>query len=483
MITLTAYSRQLRWLLMGLFCLCLAALAALLYNLPSASVARSSAALTQLCSDIAHSVDQVFPDQQRPLAQPEQIDFMQNRLDMGLEQAPGVEGGLWQRQAGFFAYSFPSYNGREVRSHADDTEQQRVLANVNDVAAGDQPLVLQAQQGQTLLQLTAICPLASHEDAVVWLATERGIISNGLLITLTAIITTLAVMLVLIMVLQHRFVSSWYQRRDELAESLQDEDQLVPLTTDIPEMQPMLFLLQASRARIKELQQSLDEVDSRGSEEQRLIEMGQLASALANEVKAPLETIHRRASQLSQVAAKTYQGRLDEILREAAHIEHTLEGLLLLNDRRDIKRTTIQLQPWLNAIANSHRELSESRQVAVTALADEHDSISIDSLQLRYAVDNLVLNALSFAPSGSEVLVRAHQASGRMLISVSDEGPGVSPAMRKQLFDAKARSRKQVYGMGLAMVRTIAHAHGGEVRYEDLTPGGRFIIDLPMTTA
>ena len=97
------------------------------------------------------------------------------------------------------------------------------------------------------------------------------------------------------------------------------------------------------------------------------------------------------------------------------------------------------------------------------------------------AVRNLVENAITYSPEGSEVMVSTY-ANGR--ISVADQGPGIPPEHRGQIFQRFWRgkgSRSGGAGLGLAIVNEIMRAHHGTVSVEDKPEGGTiFTLRFPL---
>ena len=114
---------------------------------------------------------------------------------------------------------------------------------------------------------------------------------------------------------------------------------------------------------------------------------------------------------------------------------------------------------------------------------NELPRIRADPLRLRQALDNLVANALVHAPTGDEVVVRAAVDEGRMLLSVSDAGEGIQPDDRSRIFEPGARLEegRPGAGLGLAITRAIAEAHGGTLSVEsEPGAGSTFTIALPV---
>ncbi|MEZ4405063.1 MAG: response regulator [Polyangiales bacterium] len=114
-------------------------------------------------------------------------------------------------------------------------------------------------------------------------------------------------------------------------------------------------------------------------------------------------------------------------------------------------------------------------------------TLRADADLLRRVIENLVENALRYAPRGSAVGVTAADAGDWVELAVSDRGPGVPPALRETVFDRYARfdqgSARTSRGLGLAFCRVAVEAHGGAISVEDNDPGARFVVRLPRGEA
>jgi signal transduction histidine kinase len=107
--------------------------------------------------------------------------------------------------------------------------------------------------------------------------------------------------------------------------------------------------------------------------------------------------------------------------------------------------------------------------------------IVADRLRLRQALDNLVSNAAMHA--GGEIVVRAVASDGRVVLSVSDSGPGIPPDEQERVFDAGVRldPERPGSGLGLAVVRAIADAHGASLSLEsEPGRGATFALAFPV---
>ena len=105
-----------------------------------------------------------------------------------------------------------------------------------------------------------------------------------------------------------------------------------------------------------------------------------------------------------------------------------------------------------------------------------------DPIRLRQAVDNLIVNAVAYSPSESDVVVGTSAVETNVLIWVRDAGGGIASEDHGRIFDPGVRLHASVSGsgLGLAVARTIAEAHGGTLSVESAPgEGATFTLALP----
>jgi signal transduction histidine kinase len=117
----------------------------------------------------------------------------------------------------------------------------------------------------------------------------------------------------------------------------------------------------------------------------------------------------------------------------------------------------------VRAAIAGHRALAERRGMTLQVHGPEQAPLRANPGPLRQAVDNLLANAIKFSPPGSVVEVTLRPAETALTIMVEDRGPGVPEGGREAIFAPFHRLQRgsNGAGLGLAIVREVAEAHGG----------------------
>jgi two-component system sensor histidine kinase CreC len=197
---------------------------------------------------------------------------------------------------------------------------------------------------------------------------------------------------------------------------------------------------------------------------------------LAHEVKAPLAAIRGAAELLEEeMPAEQRRKFMANIRGEAARIQQIVERLLELSSL-EARKALRQTEPM--AVAGLIDEVSDAMRPAfegarVNLIREAVDAqVTGERVLLREALVNLVQNALDFSPSGAVVRLKASRETNRILFTVEDEGPGVPDYAKARVFERfyslpRPGSTRKSTGLGLALVREIAHLHGGDAMLEN----------------
>lgn len=243
----------------------------------------------------------------------------------------------------------------------------------------------------------------------------------------------------------------------------------------------------ASRAKeIAELSQAFEEMRDALEGRQQVERYTQV---LAHEVKAPLAAI-RGAAELMDETMPAEQRRkfLGNIRGEAARIQQIVERLLELSSleaRKALRQTENVVVAELTAeAATVLRPAFEAARVALTVVAATA-TVRGERVLLREALVNLLQNALDFSPAGGAVALTVRVVAGRVEFVVEDGGPGVPDYALARVFERfyslpRPGTTQKSTGLGLALVREIAHLHGGEVTLDNRAEGGaRAVFAIP----
>jgi two-component system sensor histidine kinase CreC len=204
--------------------------------------------------------------------------------------------------------------------------------------------------------------------------------------------------------------------------------------------------------------------------------------ALAHEVKAPLAGIRGAAELLGEdMPVDQREKFLANIRGEAARIQRIVEQLLDLTSleaRKVLDQTDrIEAATLLAEAADAVQPAFRAKRVALTVGAGDGAALLGERFLLRQALVNLLQNALDFSPVGGEVRLGAQVESGRVVFGVEDDGPGVPEYALARVFERfyslpRPDTTRRSTGIGLALVREIAHLHGGDAALVNRVGGG-----------
>lgn len=210
-------------------------------------------------------------------------------------------------------------------------------------------------------------------------------------------------------------------------------------------------------------------------------QMERYTQTLTHEVKAPLAAIRGAAELLDEDMPREQRTKfLANIRSESARIQEIIDRLLELSSLET--RKVLQQQETI-AIADL---LAEAAAVVRPACAAARVTLEVRSapgqlrgerVLLREALVNLLQNALDFSPAGSAIELSARREGDLMVFAVEDRGPGVPDYALPRVFERfyslpRPGTTRKSTGMGLALVREIAHLHGGEAALDNRPTGG-----------
>jgi signal transduction histidine kinase len=215
-------------------------------------------------------------------------------------------------------------------------------------------------------------------------------------------------------------------------------------------------------------------VTERAERAERLAALGRIATALAHEIRNPLGSISGSIEIIREAPGLgDDERRLCEIVRsEVARLNDLVSDMMDLARPRapTIERTDLALIAQ-DVVRLARRSGRAEHDVPLDYEGEASVEIAIDAALVRQLVWNLVRNAIQASGAGAPVHVRVRRAQAGGVVEVEDRGAGIAPEMRGRIFDAFVTTRAHGVGIGLAVVKQIADAHGAAIEVDD-TPGG-----------
>jgi PAS domain S-box-containing protein len=237
---------------------------------------------------------------------------------------------------------------------------------------------------------------------------------------------------------------------------------------------------------LQKSQQALHEANRRKDE---------FMALLAHELRNPLAPI-RYALATARKCDRTaeQQRRAEEIIeRQVAHMSRLLDDLLdvsrITRGTLELKLADTELTVALGTAIEAARPFLDAKRHQLSLdLPKQAVRLVADSVRLAQAFSNLLINAAKYTDFGGRIELRAAQVDNEVIVSVHDNGMGISTEMMPRLFTMFAQDSAVVdhseggLGIGLALTRGVVDLHGGRVEARSDGPGrgSEFIVTLPV---
>lgn len=218
-------------------------------------------------------------------------------------------------------------------------------------------------------------------------------------------------------------------------------------------------------------------------------------AVVSHDLKNPLAAVSLSSDILTQEKALPWQTVRDCGMR----IQRSVKQMqLLISDLLDFAKMqsatfSVDLSDedptaLLSQVVDSFKVLAQQKEIAIKLnLPSGLKSIACDGGRIVQVLSNLIGNALKFSPQGSEITVAVKETDKDVLISVSDNGPGIAADQLAKVFDRfwqAEKTKKLGSGLGLSIAQGIIQAHNGKIWVEsDFGKGTTFYFTIPLTTA
>jgi signal transduction histidine kinase len=212
----------------------------------------------------------------------------------------------------------------------------------------------------------------------------------------------------------------------------------------------------------------------------------------SHELRTPVSVV-RTTTQvtLSKAvrSAEEYRESLVIIGEQANHLSQLVDSMFLLSRAEahgvPLQPEFLNLDEIVMESVRAVRVLANQRGVSVTTTGDEEASLTGDAALLRRMVGNLLDNAIRHAAFHGRVAAKLERSSDRVVLRITNDGPGIEPGDRERIFERFVRlGSSDGAGLGLPIAKWIAEAHGGRLQLDDSRPGcTTFSVTLPAEPA
>ena len=238
---------------------------------------------------------------------------------------------------------------------------------------------------------------------------------------------------------------------------------------------------------VSELARTLDGMlqslaEARAEQEHALQRQRQFVADASHELRTPLTSVLANLDFLAETLDGEQGDAARSALRSSQRMRRLVQDLLLLaraDARReaphqplDIAQVVVEAASELEPVTGAHEITIDASPAVVEGARDDLHRLAL----------NLMENAIKHTPDGTHVRAAVEREDGNVRLTVADDGPGIPLELRDRVFERFVRGegdRGGSFGLGLAIVRAVAEAHGGTVELGTSAAGTRFVVTLP----
>ena len=254
-------------------------------------------------------------------------------------------------------------------------------------------------------------------------------------------------------------------------------DEIGHLTSSFNEMVAQL-------RHVREREQELNRLE-------RFTALGQLAGGLAHEIKNPLNFISLALDQLRARYARQLDPDSDNFVRqiqmmkdEVRRMSELVQSFLHYGKPIEIHPAPTDVRQLVEGVLALSEPKLRSQGIEIMEEADGVPAVlSVDAEKLRTCFMNVVANAIQAMPDGGRMRIGFRRDAGSLVISFSDTGAGIEPAVAGHVFEPFFTTKREGIGIGLFLSKQIVESHGGAITIgpNPSGPGTTVTFAFPQT--
>jgi two-component system sensor histidine kinase FlrB len=214
--------------------------------------------------------------------------------------------------------------------------------------------------------------------------------------------------------------------------------------------------------------------------QQRLSAIGEMTARLAHQIRTPLASALLNASQLKLSSNNDRGETVEKITARLNELARMVNDMLRFAGGARAAGDSIVVRELLDSVVDSLSPQAGSDCEICVELDDPALTVTGNRDALKAALLNLASNAIQACAAAPRIELAAVNGRGQVCLTVSDNGQGIPASIRERIFEPFFTTRPQGTGLGLAVVRSIAEAHRGEILLRSGSSGTTFCLCLPV---
>lgn len=211
----------------------------------------------------------------------------------------------------------------------------------------------------------------------------------------------------------------------------------------------------------------------------RLTSLGEMTARLGHQIRTPLASALLYASKLDNTGTPAQKEAARNVSQRLRDLGSMVDDMLSFAAGAKQPGDVVLVSELFHDVADAVApQLDSGSQIKIETVNPDL-SVFANREALKGALLNLVTNAAQASDGNPVIELCAVQSGNQVCLTVTDNGPGIRKDIRSRLFDPFFTTRPQGTGLGLAVVRSVAQAHGGEVMLDCGPHGTAFSICLP----
>ncbi|NOY64263.1 MAG: HAMP domain-containing protein, partial [Nitrospirae bacterium] len=220
---------------------------------------------------------------------------------------------------------------------------------------------------------------------------------------------------------------------------------------------------------VKELQRAHEEIQRCHLEEMKRVErmanLGELAAAVAHEIKNPLAGISGAIQVIAEELRDDDSKKeiVSDILSEIERLDKTVRDLLTFAKPISPTKVPVEISSVIERSVGLARVKAEKQDIRIIVKPSSDATVRVDPEQIAQVLLNIMLNAIHSMPEGGTITIKHYKEDDALIIDIKDSGHGIPPEKIQNIFKPFYTTKHTGTGLGLSISKNIVEEHGGEI--------------------